>query len=762
MSTLTVLRYFFLRIIILCLLLIGFVPYLYADEPVCQTFKTIGTWCFEDNNSTGGILGGKMTFLRESSRQKESEQPSTWSGNSSCHLHLTNQVELKKPEVSAHNPGLAPQNSIKLAEQIWVKTSGGWFYAAEDSNKRSCFESDFVMYWGTNQAEIYDLKLPLMLMVPFKIKLVHEDKDKDSKSLVVDQISSLSQRIFRNEKDLFEALDQVTQELDFEWNVSLALYPADPDSPNTYQYEFVESTIPENVTHLLMLVKNSQTQRYQYLSMPIQDLGAPGHAARGLKITTQKLAKDRQKMEIILSRAVDERDLSAYSLYWGSGSKNKLRNKKVIAIIPKKSWYQSLGQQLFSPYYAVSREYRYVLIDEIPSEATHILAYTRNDEGEMSQGLAARINDYQLPKTQAKKIQFIDSGSTAEFLNGKVVISRSGKEGAISHYLLFWGSGQRKRLPNHEPIVTFEAKLLKKRKTIEYVFPQNTPIPLGATHLIVFTTDQKWYQEIMLRQLSSKSVSVKLPFAKPVLMSESHIKSQKDAERQTQSTEDPGYPLKNGAEWRIEDPRSLGISGIISVGGATGVAVFFDYNLSQKTQLHFQMDYAGEGLKPLYELLSKIDASFDSYTLANTPAGDRMRIERILFSVTYRTFFSNQGWLAGGYWGYGGGLGHTTLNYRGHSISESEGIGFKFDSKKFEHRARARGVLGLAELGWQGYEHYYFNLGIQPAFYVPNLYQDDFEESKITKFAGQRTYVKERWTQSKNLRRVFIGFGVFY
>ena len=152
-----------------------------------------------------------------------------------------------------------------------------------------------------------------------------------------------------------------------------------------------------------------------------------------------------------------------------------------------------------------------------------------------------------------------------------------------------------------------------------------------------------------------------------------------------------------------------------------GGVLFYDRNFTEKTQLHIQLNSGS--------------------STAESLLGSKIEITRGMILTTYRYFLQKNG---GFYLGGGGGFGNSTLKY----------------NDTIEYTSKMNGLFLTGEMGWQGIEGYYFNIGYQPSFYI--TLDDNFDVNKIPDISNHRSKSKEIHDNLKGLGILFIGFGWFF
>jgi len=183
---------------------------------------------------------------------------------------------------------------------------------------------------------------------------------------------------------------------------------------------------------------------------------------------------------------------------------------------------------------------------------------------------------------------------------------------------------------------------------------------------------------------------------------------------------------ENPAYWRKHQPYGLGAG--FMFGNGSGGLFFFDYNLDQRHQIHFQAD-----------AVSNTGISL---------SGSTIDVSQSVISILIRRSFSpNFGWY------YGGGFGFvtTTVDYKYAGLS---------GGTTYRYEAQANGSGVLLDIGWQGYDGYYFSIALQPLSVMNS--SDDFDIKQIPDVSNHRQYTQEQWDASQSSARLLLGFGWYF
>ncbi len=238
-------------------------------------------------------------------------------------------------------------------------------------------------------------------------------------------------------------------------------------SNSNFTYTFSENTrIPDNVAYFLIFARNDDGEGKTGISTPIDDLGVPEYPPLGITFLDTDENGGEITGTLTISRAVDESDITSYGLYWGLNPTTKLDITPIV-IIPKSK---------------EALTYVFPAHNNVPSYATHFLAFSRNSDGEMRTGTSEAIIDLGVPEHAAVSLSFEDSDMDGGQLSGTITVSRAVEEGDISHYALYWGENAFTK-QDMTPI----AVISKSSDIISHSITENTALPDSATHILVYT-----------------------------------------------------------------------------------------------------------------------------------------------------------------------------------------------------------------------------------------------------------------------------------
>ncbi len=548
--------------------------------------------------------------------------------------------------------------------------------------------------------------------------------------------------------------------------------------------------IPPGATHFII---NSVLEKKQYVpvsSHPIVDLGVPTLKAEGLSFQPYRREAGRIQGKVRILPAFNERDIDAYAVYWGSAEDVVIRSEGSLVVIPKPGFFRSLWRGINQPW---TEPGYFVEIDKrLPPDATHLMVFTRNEEGQMSEGVAFKLETEEEEVLPRVSMKWEPTESEEGFIAGTVEMERLEDESGFTHYLLAWGKDSETRMDQYPILAQYEVRgirdgIMEKDLKIEtlgpmdqklnitasedeglklaYTFTEKQRIPIGATHLLLLSQRKFWFEEDAERKIGKVIASVPIDKTN-VEVVESAVTDGLLETGPPEVVEDPSETsVPEGADWRDAQYRGIGLG--ISFSGLNSMVLSYDYNSSPDTQWHLQFDLTGPMVQSWFSALQMTGFAADMGNIAGSSSGNSLEISRSLVSLGYR-WFVDPDWV----WGlseglfYGAGLGYgmASLNYTGkyNQATSSIGSGESFSATQttYRHSTSSQGMTVSLEVGWQGYENYMLHLALQPTFYVG--YKDGYDETKIMSELNHQSTVSERWEKTQNLNRLTLGVGLFF
>ncbi len=208
-------------------------------------------------------------------------------------------------------------------------------------------------------------------------------------------------------------------------------------SEGKIKIQFNATKIPPGASHFILYYLNETGKEKEVYSLPFRDKGVPESKPQSIIFEQTAKKGNSVKGRIILTRAWNEKDLTHYAIYWGTGPKTILRSKPPVTVIEKKSWFGSLISQIQSPWLDP------VIMEEInvllPNEATHLIAFSRNYEGQMNEGVSYELEDTNLKNKEKKYTLDLEKNySFSGMIAGKVTLFLNERD-ENSHDYLFFG-----------------------------------------------------------------------------------------------------------------------------------------------------------------------------------------------------------------------------------------------------------------------------------------------------------------------------------
>ena len=581
----------------------------------------------------------------------------------------------------------------------------------------------------------------------------------------------------------------------------LATRPVPETTEEPWLLEFQDARIPPVATHFVLILRDAQDREHPLASLPLLDSGVPEHPAEGVRFRQDELRGSLLKGVVRVSRAWDERDLDQYVVYWGNGPDHIIRNHPNAATFPKRGWWGSLWSGMQAPF--VTQDYLIPVAETLPPEATHVLVYTRNAEGQMSLGVVTALNLERPPEEKTVELRFVNTAQEAGWLSGELKLIRTKPETASAVYGVYWGRDRKTRLEGTPPLTEFEIQGfrdgLKQReilvsspdatdrqlqvtreggllRELGHTLPERTRIPEGATHLLVLRQQKLWFQTTVDRKQGRVLAAVPVfpdeqleaipSLPEPVILGTIPEPATSEEEPEDSVLVPPAtrHPSPATRNWRDHEYRGLGIG--LTFSGITGGTLRYHHNLTASWQLQGMLDYAGKGSAGLFSALRLADDQLASGTDSVSKSGGTFDVSRTMLSGSLR-WFVPESWTFGVaenlYFGlmFGGAL--VTLDY-------DNTVATYPNPTRYQHQATAHlGFMGL-DLGWQGTENYFLEISLMPSANL--LAKDSFQSSSIpdertllNSFSGsktQRESVEGGWASAKNPSRLLVGVGVAF
>ena len=188
--------------------------------------------------------------------------------------------------------------------------------------------------------------------------------------------------------------------------------------------------------------------------------------------------------------------------------------------------------------------------------------------------------------------------------------------------------------------------------------------------------------------------------------------------------------------WRGKETHGLGFG----IEGA-GVGFFYDFAINSTFQTHF----FGSGLTQYSSSLGG-----DTFTTSTSISGLSLRI----FPSDNSKFFLGFG---------GGGISINQTVYQStycysysRSLNPSECSGYEGSTISKQTVSEFSGTVGFGELGWQGYEGYYFTIGARGGSVSKSSEVDNTDD--VMDISNHKITAKNQWENAKTASGLILSF----
>ena len=234
------------------------------------------------------------------------------------------------------------------------------------------------------------------------------------------------------------------------------------ESGSRMRIQFKATRVPSGATHFLLYARLENGEETETFSLSLIDKGVPNSKHQEIIFEQTGKEGNRVQGEIRITRAWDEREVTHYAVYWGEGPETVLRTQPSVTVIEKKSWFGSLAAQLQAPWKENT------LTEEIdvllPPEATHLIAFSRNTEGQMNEGVSVELEGTEKKGiSMSRKMLLHKKSAPSGMISGNVTLVRDKEETDTGHYLFFWGKNKKTRLENLPPLAQFELNKIRDK-----------------------------------------------------------------------------------------------------------------------------------------------------------------------------------------------------------------------------------------------------------------------------------------------------------
>jgi len=178
--------------------------------------------------------------------------------------------------------------------------------------------------------------------------------------------------------------------------------------------------------------------------------------------------------DVTVTRALNEFDITDYTVYFGTAEKTKLFVDGKAAFIGH------------VPATGVDREIRIPFNTPLPPGAAQILVFSRNQYGESETPGHVSFQDAVTPKGYPQAVSFYDEDGDKQEVSGTVAITPSEDDTHLSEYAVHWGKTHTKKIHG----ASFIHDVSRGSKPLSHFIPENTKIPDGAAYILVFAKNE--------------------------------------------------------------------------------------------------------------------------------------------------------------------------------------------------------------------------------------------------------------------------------
>jgi hypothetical protein len=254
---------------------------------------------------------------------------------------------------------------------------------------------------------------------------------------------------------------------------------------------------PSVATHLLVFSKNEYGEYQSPGNVAVKDAVAPKAKPGGVVFEDEDGDKGELSGTVTVRRASDEEKLDDYTVHWGKSATRKIPSGSLIKDIAK-------GTNLPSePSYFISKS------TKIPEGATHLLVFSKNEFSEFPSPAALKFRDNTKPclspadnDCAAGVTVSADEDPDEKQAKVQITVDLAKEERGVTvvtHYAIYWGrrgcgteekGGDQGAKNGKIKELEAAAEVDNNGKQLSYVVAENTAVPSGTTHVIVFAKNK--------------------------------------------------------------------------------------------------------------------------------------------------------------------------------------------------------------------------------------------------------------------------------
>lgn len=260
-----------------------------------------------------------------------------------------------------------------------------------------------------------------------------------------------------------------------------------PKGGNTWVSLPDSTALPETATHLLVFSENSFGEFATPGSIIITDAVLPKAKPAGVVFDDEDGEKGEVSGTVTVHRADNEDKLDDYVLHWGKSATRKITSQSHMRDIHKGN--KDVQKELS---YYISRS------TKIPDGATHILAFSKNQHGELVPPASLKIDDHVKPCLNHSKSDCPVGISATPDLDADpmqadtlLTVERAKSEASVTEYVLYWGRNECTAEGGQLGAKNGHIKdILVTDQVMQYQLRPDSNVPDGTTHVLVFSKNK--------------------------------------------------------------------------------------------------------------------------------------------------------------------------------------------------------------------------------------------------------------------------------
>jgi len=242
--------------------------------------------------------------------------------------------------------------------------------------------------------------------------------------------------------------------------------------------------VPQGATHLLVFSKNAHGEYANPGSHLITDVVLPKFKPQGLTFEDEDGDKGEVSGTVTIERAENEDHVDDYVIHWGKSAHKKLPASSYIGIASNTKSKAVPYEGRPAPTYHISKDRK------IPDGATHLLAYSKNTQGESSSAASRKLVDHTKPCLKYGNKDCVAEVAVRFDEQLHVSVTRAVTEKSVTQYDLYWGKRAcgPSGIPDIDPKNHIRDLLVSE--SVSITLPGGTEVPEWSTHLLAFSANK--------------------------------------------------------------------------------------------------------------------------------------------------------------------------------------------------------------------------------------------------------------------------------